>query len=69
MSYFSDDPARDFLQHDMEQEQRLESFPRCEEKKCGKRIQDEHYYEIENEILCEECMINRYRKWTEDFIL
>jgi hypothetical protein len=66
---FSDDPARDFLQQDMEKERRLARLPICEEKKCGKRIDDEHYYEIDNEILCEECMINRYRKWTEDFIL
>lgn len=52
--------------HDREQEQALESLPRCH--RCGERIDDDYYYEIDGEILCESCMIERHRRNTEDYI-
>lgn len=65
MSYFrKGDPLDDFARLDMEQERHEARLPVCE--KCGKRIY-EHYFEIENEILCEDCMIDTYRKDAEDF--
>jgi hypothetical protein len=54
--------------HDREQEALLDKLPQCEETKCGKTIQDDFYYEIDGEILCEDCMNRRYRKNTEDFV-
>lgn len=54
--------------HDRKQQQELEHLPVCEGHKCGKRIQDDMYFEIEGEILCEKCMILRYGKRTEDYI-
>ena len=54
--------------HDRKQQQELEQLPVCEGHKCGKRIQDDMYFEIEGEILCEKCMILRYGKRTEDYI-
>ena len=54
--------------HDRKQQQELEQLPVCEGHKCGKRIQDDMYFEIEGEILCEKCMIIRYGKRTEDYI-
>lgn len=65
---YSDDPVKDFERHDRQQERQLEQLPVCEEAKCGKHIQDEHLFCIDGEILCEDCMIRRYRKNTEDFI-
>lgn len=54
--------------HDWEQEQQRMQRPVCEDPRCKKHIQDDHYFLIEGEILCEDCMIRRYRKNTEDFI-
>ena len=34
---------------------------------CGKVIQDDYYYEIDDEILCEECLITNYRKSVDDY--
>lgn len=46
--------------HDREQEAELEKLPVCD--CCGERIQDEYYYDIDGEILCEECLKDRYRR-------
>ena len=54
--------------HDREQERLLDSLPVCEDARCGKRIQDDHYFKIEGEILCEDCVIRRYRHHTEDYM-
>lgn len=68
MSYFSDDPAMDFARHDREQERLLERLPVCEGHKCGERIQDDMYFDIDGEILCEKCMIRKYGRRTEDYM-
>jgi NADH pyrophosphatase NudC (nudix superfamily) len=36
--------------------------------KCGWQIQDEHYYDVEDEVLCEDCMKEKYRRSTDDYI-
>jgi len=64
MSY-TDDPARDWDNHCAEQERRMQKYPECAD--CGKRITDDFYYEIDGEILCEECLNDRHRKWVDDF--
>lgn len=52
--------------HDRECEARLNRLPVCE--KCKKRIQDDVYFFIEEEILCEKCMEDKYMRRTEDYI-
>lgn len=54
-----------FMQHEAEQDKQLEKLPTC--SCCGEPIQDEYYYEINDELYCEECMKNEYRKSTEDY--
>ena len=49
-----------------ERERRLEMLPTCE--KCRERIQDDDYYDVDGEILCEACMKRKYRRKTEDLI-
>ena len=49
-----------FEMHDREQEAKLENLPVCD--CCGERIQDEYYYDIDGEILCEECLKENYRR-------
>lgn len=67
MRFFrTDDPDVDFMIQDMEQAMAEARLPVCE--KCGERIRDDYYFEIEGEILCEECMIARHRRYVEDYI-
>lgn len=54
--------------HDIEMARREERLPVCENPKCKKRIHDDFYFEIDGEILCEECVNLRHRKYTEDYI-
>lgn len=52
--------------HDMEQERKLDRLPKCSE--CGEAIQSEHYYEINDEPICPECMDENHRKWVDDYV-
>jgi formylmethanofuran dehydrogenase subunit E len=66
MRFYTDDPARDFDRWDMEQARAEARLPVCE--CCGEVIHDDNYFEIDNEILCRECVEDKYMKSTEDFI-
>ena len=63
MPFYSDDPAADFAAYDREQERLLERRPVC--RKCGEHIQDEHYFYIEGNIWCEDCMVEEFRRSVE----
>lgn len=52
--------------HDAEQEKSLEKYPKCDF--CGKVIQEDHLYDIDNEIYCEECMEAHFKKPTEKYM-
>lgn len=66
MSYFRHgDPLDDFDRLDRKQAEAEARLPICDE--YGHRIHDEYYYEIDGEILCEECMNRRYQRRTEDY--
>ena len=66
MIFRSDDPHRDFDRWDAYQDSLREMLPLCEH--CGCYIEDEHCYVVDDEILCEDCMKERYRRRTEEFI-
>lgn len=55
-----------FLKHDAERESELLRLPVCTE--CGEHIQDEHCFEINDELVCKSCLNEYYRKNTEDYI-
>lgn len=63
---YTDDPVADFNRHDMEQARKEARLPVCE--KCRERIHDDEYFDICNEILCRDCMEDKYMKHTEDYI-
>lgn len=63
--YRTDDPIADFTRHDAEQSRWLKKRPVCSE--CGEHIQDEHCYEINDELICEECLEQNHRKWVDDY--
>lgn len=67
MSYFRrSDPDEDFLHLDREQSEQEEQLPVCDG--CDKSIDEDYFFEIDTEILCEDCMKRRYRKNTNDYI-
>lgn len=49
------------------QDRAEERYPVCE--KCGQTIYDEYYYEIDGEIICEECLNDKYRQETDEYVL
>ena len=62
----TDDPLRDFDRYDAEMAAREAMLPQCEV--CGEHINDDIYFEIDGEILCEKCMHDRYARSTEDWL-
>ena len=64
MPYRTDDPARDFMRHDAEQNRLLADLPICAD--CQEPIQDDHCFEINGEYICPTCMDDLHRKSTED---
>lgn len=65
MSFRHRDPLDDFAELDRKQAEYEARLPKCD--KCKQRIHDEDYYEIDEEILCESCMKDKYKKSTEDY--
>ena len=51
--------------HDAEMEAELHRLPVCCE--CGEHIQAETCFDVNDSIICEECM-EQFRKYTEDLM-
>ena len=66
MFFRSDDPLRDFDRYDMAMAQREARLPVCD--KCGKRIHDEIYFDINGDVFCEDCMFDEYGRSTQDYL-
>lgn len=66
--YYSDDPHKDFLRHEEEQEKAAASLLICDI--CGEPIYSDYYYEDEDEVMCEDCWYehvqDRYLHYRED---
>lgn len=54
-----------FCRHEAEQEAALRKLPVCSE--CGDPIQADELFEINDELICPQCMVDNHRKWTEDY--
>lgn len=52
--------------HEREKERQLERLPVCEV--CGKPIQDEHLYLINDEFVCQDCLDRDFRKRVDDYV-
>ena len=55
-----------FVAHDAEQERMLAKLPICSE--CGEPIQSDECYEINDELVCPQCLEENHRKWVDDYI-
>ena len=64
MFYRTDDPLADFDQYDTECQERLDKLPKCAD--CGEPIQDDHYYLINGENICPDCLESGYRRENDD---
>ena len=54
-----------FAEHDAKQARELAKLPVCAD--CGEPVQSDHYYLINDEVICPRCLEKGYRKETEDF--
>lgn len=63
--FVTDDPHKDFDRWDAEQTAALEKMPVC--SYCGEHIQDDYLYEINDEVICESCLEQNFRKNVEDY--
>lgn len=61
----TDNPIADFDAYEWEREKQLAKRPKCDI--CGEPIQDDYLYEIQGELICEECLEKHYRKAAEDY--
>lgn len=65
MMFFSDDPISDAERYTSER-CKSEHFPICSD--CGCTIDfDDHYYNVEGDILCDDCLDERYKKDVNDY--
>ncbi len=62
----TDDPIQDFMMHDAEQQAKLDKLPVC--TYCDEPVQDDFYYEINGEVICETCLDRFFRKSVEDYV-
>lgn len=51
--------------HDAERQRELERLPRCSE--CNERIMTDALYEINDELICPDCMEKNHKKWVDDY--
>jgi formylmethanofuran dehydrogenase subunit E len=66
MSEYIPDYTDLFRQHDAEQTQKLDKLPVCAD--CDEPIQDEIYYEFDDQLICPHCLKKYHRKWTDNYI-
>lgn len=64
--FFTDDPVKDYDRYAEEQDKQLQKLPKC--SICDEHIQDDYFYEINDEVVCEECIKDNFRKNVEDYI-
>lgn len=62
---FTDDPLADYDRYSTRQEKQFAKLPVCCE--CGEPIQDDYCYEINDELLCEDCLNTYHRKAVDDY--
>lgn len=64
--FLTGDPEKDFDLYEAEREKAVNKLPICVE--CDEPITTDECYEINDELICPECLKNNYRKFTDDYI-
>jgi hypothetical protein len=66
MRYFRHgDPLDDFDRLDAEQARYYARLPKCE--RCNTTIEDDDYYDVDGEILCEDCLKEKFGRKCCDY--
>ena len=60
------DPVADYEAYSAHQQAELDRLPRC--SYCGEPIQTDYLYEINDELICPECLDQNHRKWVNDYV-
>lgn len=60
--YRTDDPLADFSRWEKQQEEMAEDLPECDY--CGRKI-DDHFFNINGDIICEDCLNANFRETVE----
>lgn len=58
--YRSDDPGADFDRWEAERARLMEELPVCDY--CYETIEDDHWYDINGDNICQECLDRNFRK-------
>ena len=67
MSFFStNDPIADYHRYDAVQQREVERCPKCDY--CDAPITVDTYYDLDGDIVCEECLDRHFKKFTDDYI-
>ena len=64
--YFTDDPVKDHDRYQEEKDNQLQKLPKC--SICDNHIQNDYLYEINDELICEKCLKENFRKSVDDYI-
>lgn len=62
----SDDPIADFNRYDAERARLIEQLPKC--AWCDEPIQDEYFYLINDDPVCQDCLDTHFKKAVEDYV-
>lgn len=63
---YTDDPAADYDAYCREQDAAEAKLPICAD--CGERVYDDHFYLINDEVICPACLESNYRKDIDEYI-
>lgn len=63
---YTDDPPADYDAYCRAQDKELEKVPVCAD--CGEHVQEDHFYLINDEVICPACLESGYRKEIYEYI-
>ena len=64
--FYTDDPVKDHDRYQEEKDKQLQKLPKC--SICDEHIQTDYLYEINDELICESCIKDNFRKPVEDYV-
>lgn len=64
--FYSDDPVWDAERYEAARDAEVDRLPKCEY--CGEPILTDECYEINEALICPECLIREHRKWTDSCV-
>ena len=63
---WTDDPVFDAERYMAEQEAELDKLPVCVE--CERHITTDECYELDNGLVCPDCLNDNHKRWVEDYV-